>query len=186
MSPKMGQCKFLLKTDKGRQINITLIDFYYNPPNPRHQYLGNNHLKDKHNDTNSCLRYAFLRDLATVTSTTRTLQICGKERHRFRHIHTSEGNLLEITTFKPFSHHKHDNDFPRFLIKYEAIGCADLDKNGLEEAKKEAWTWNRNGDQATITCDEGGLAFSLVCLHGKWDGKFTGCSSNKEVIDSGL
>lgn len=138
-------CPWVIKAPKGQRVNLTLYDF-----NTMNYDI----------DSNICQVYATVKE----RSRTRDQTVCAGT-DRIRHIMLSDGNELEISIVKSNFNREHGY----FILKYDAIGCADIIK------PKHGWI-KRNGNTITVGCNGTTDIWHLVCKEGNWFGEYNNCT----------
>lgn len=141
-------CPWILEPRAGQTYNMTLYNFHIPTPEEHQQKL--------------CHRYATLKDQSTQVM--KDVTVCGEEpRHKVYPL--SDSARVEIRMFTAGL--KTETTTP-FLLRYEAIGCANMDP-------PRGGHVSRHGDTLSVRCNHTQGAWHLTCDGSNWVGEFGKC-----------
>ncbi|ESO06074.1 hypothetical protein HELRODRAFT_160205 [Helobdella robusta] len=157
-------CRVVIETLAGQQVNISIMDFTTAPPryNMNKRSLNHNnfqyaaHLSQQQHQQQ--LEYCHVYATVYERDMRNDITVCyntGREKHAY----TSTGSTLVLKT----ANHVISDENINFLIKYNAIGCADIDPPPNSKIQ-------RINDQITVTCNISNTKWSLVCRGTEWFG----------------
>ncbi|ELU10134.1 hypothetical protein CAPTEDRAFT_187300 [Capitella teleta] len=142
---------WVIRVLPGQKVNVTLFDFGTELLSPGPQ-------------TGVCLVYATIKE--SVGSNSKT--ICGGKA-RENHVYTSLTNQIDIRLIVP-QKSENDEEEIQFILRYEAIGCAD------PSLAPGGWFRRSDESKAVIGCDGTNKEWHIHCSGMKWVGEYSNCS----------
>ncbi|ELU12142.1 hypothetical protein CAPTEDRAFT_224991 [Capitella teleta] len=139
------RCAWRVRVAPGQLVNLTLLDFS---------------LEGRSEDSvEACYNYAIVSEDASAAET----PICGG-LSRKRHVYTSVSNQVDIELIRG----RIRGQIPKFLVRFEVIGCADFKAPPNSHLKRE-------GDTVVISCFSSGRSYHLRCEDSEWIGSVGDC-----------
>ncbi|ELU18017.1 hypothetical protein CAPTEDRAFT_197657 [Capitella teleta] len=145
INPQSRSIVMSMTASLGQQINVTLVDLHAASASSQQRQGG-------------CLDYGQIIE----SKTRQQKRICGGGHQRERWLMTSNSNLVEARFPQ--------NMQGRFMLRLQAIGCADLSTpNG-------GWI-KRVGDSISVGCFTSKQTWHLTCKSNRWSGVIGNCTA---------